>query len=78
MGSPLGNFWFFVKILAASLTFTYPSVKYSKCEVLIRTPTGFTHPKIEETTKFSMVSGLSRSSGSLNGHRISVAGNGYP
>lgn len=25
-----------------------------------------------------MVAGLSRSSGSLNGHRISVDGNGYP
>jgi hypothetical protein len=42
------------------------------------TSTGNTHPKITTTTTLQLAIGLSRSSGSYNGHIISVSGNGLP
>lgn len=42
------------------------------------TPTGYTHPVIMTTTVLSFGSGLSRTSGSLNGHRLTLSGNGLP
>lgn len=44
----------------------------------IMTPTGYTHPAIITTTSLSFGTGLSRTSGSLNGHRLTLSGNGLP
>jgi len=46
--------------------------------VKILTSTGYTHPAIWTTTNLALGYGISRSSGSLNGHILSVAGNGLP
>lgn len=56
----------------------YPALKYGQYEVKILTPTGYTHPKITTVTKISMSNGISRSSGSLNGHRLTLETNGFP
>lgn len=42
------------------------------------TPTGYTHPAIMTTTVLSFGTGMSRISGSLNGHRLTMSGNGLP
>lgn len=42
------------------------------------TPTGYTYPAIITTTSLEFGSGLSRSSGSLNGHRLTLNANGLP
>jgi hypothetical protein len=63
---------------STSLTFTYPALKYGEYEIKILTSTGYTHPQIISTTKLNILSSLSKPSGSLNGHRISVNTNGFP
>jgi hypothetical protein len=63
---------------ATSLTFAYPALKYGSYEVFILTPTGYTHPAITTKTSLKIVGGISRSSGGLNGHRLTVATNGFP
>jgi hypothetical protein len=63
---------------STSLTFAYPALKYGSYEINIMTSKGLTHPAILTTTTLSIGNGLSRSSGSLNGHRLTVAVNGFP
>ena len=63
---------------STSLSFVYPALKYGSYEINIMTSKGLTHPAILTTTTLSIGTGLSRSSGSLNGHRLTVATNGFP
>ena len=60
------------------LSFVYPALKYGSYEVAIMTSSGLTHPAIITTTDLSINTGISRSSGSLNGHRLTVGANGLP
>lgn len=63
---------------STSISFAYPALKYGSYEVLILTSSGYTHPAIITSTSLSINTGISRSSGSLNGHRLTVATNGMP
>lgn len=63
---------------STSLSFLYPPLPAGSYEVKIMTPTGFTYPAIITTTSLVFGSGLSRSSGSLNGHRLTLNANGLP
>jgi hypothetical protein len=63
---------------STSISFAYPALKYGSYEINIMTSKGLTHPAIVTTTSLSIGSGLSRSSGSLNGHRLTVSTNGFP
>lgn len=63
---------------ATSLTFAYPALKYGSYEVFILTSTGYTHPAIITKTSLNIATGISRSSGGLYGHRLTVATNGFP
>ena len=63
---------------STSISFVYPALKYGSYEVAIMSSTGLTHPAIITTTNLWITSGISRSSGSLNGHQLTVSGNGFP
>lgn len=63
---------------STSLSFLYPALPTGSYEVKIMTPTGYTYPAIITTTALVFGSGLSRSSGSLNGHRLTLNANGLP
>lgn len=61
-----------------SLSFNYPAIFAGSYEIKIMTPTGYTHPAIVTKTLLGFGTGVSRTSGSLNGHRLSLTANGLP
>ncbi len=63
---------------STSLKFSYPALSFGSYEVKIMTATGYTHPAIMTKTSLWVNSVLSRTGGSLNGHRLSVWTNGFP
>lgn len=60
------------------LSFNYPALPAGQYEVLIMASSGYSHPSIVTNTNLRIGNSISRNSGSLNGHRISISTNGFP